>query len=1539
MKSATRKLLAGVVLLCTALPYTFAADEIPLLINCQGRLHDGESLLSGQVKMVLRVYTNATSGDFMYEDIGTVTVVDGIYSTYLGDDTTRGDLLKAMSSGEAYLEITANGTTFMPRERLLTVPYALIAKAVVREGITKDMMSPGAVVGRHLGTGSITSEKLADGSVTAAKLSPEALKALGAAETLWSTRGNKDVEEQLMVLGTLDQTPLDLTAGGKRALRLRPHPDSPNLIGGHSENSINSGASGAAVAGGGSANSPNEVLGDFGFIGGGEGNQAGGAHSIVSGGRENQAFGNRSTIAGGRYNKVSHAGGSIGGGYTNSVLERFGTVPGGYNNTAEGYVSTIGGGWNNLATGSVSVISGGMDNRALSPASSIGGGFQNQTEGYGARVGGGQKNIAAGAYSHVAGGSNNVARGLSSAVLAGSSSKALGDHSIAMGNRAVARHTGSVVISDGQAADFKSTADNQILMRAAGGIGINTDTPSEMLDVAGNIRGETIIATLFEGDGSKLKGVAISGSITPDDLAKNFKLPASSMDASALKLGGVLQGRLGAAQLTPGAVNARSLAEGSVTADAIAPGVITSDMLSSNLQSAISGAGKGAWEIGGTAGLTPGVDYLGTSDNVPLELRVGGSTAMWLIPSDGGAGIALGEKSAGVHKNSLLFSGDAAQPGKTSREGQVVLMAPNNVGINTSTPTEALTVAGSVLADKFIGDGSLLTNIQVFAIGKEVISDASIAKNAAINPDKIAGTALTKTTGFKGDVVGAAENLRIKPGAIKSVNLDQNSVTDAAVAANAKINPTKINGTALTLQSPLGGILQGTAKAAEIRPGTITAEHLAPDVMASMKAAASAVAAPALVAGGALEGPLDNLVLRNASVQAEHIGVGAITDDRLASRYMKALDNGNAQDPTLRMGSEGSTPVEFVSQNKPFMRAEALNDSPNLTLGFGGNAVSTEISGGVVGGGGSPMTPNEVSADYGVVAGGLGNRVAQQSAVVSGGSQNLANGPVSTVSGGSENGAVSQASTVGGGQENTASGSASTIAGGFQNLAAGEYASIPGGIGNKAGGNFSMAAGRNAAAQHSGSFVWADGEEAGFSSTDKNQFLVMASGGFGIGTASPQEALSVAGNIAPDLASRHSLGTVDLPWKHVHAGSIEYRDSFRLQSGGKPALSLDEQANASFAGGVFPAAPNVASLGQANLPWRSVFTSDVSFDDSLSLSSGGAARLTLHSNGDLDVSGFRIAATDESPNLILGHAENQVGETTVGALVMGGGKAGKPNVVNSNYGTVGGGLGNVVAGYNTTIAGGEDNRANGLASTIGGGFTNAVAGKFSTIAGGAMNQALGDFSTVAGGVENLASGVCAAIVGGSENEASGDHSVAMGKGAKAIHNGSFVFADGAGGGIGTSADNQFVARAAGGVFFMTSSENASGVILAPGSGSWANLSDRAVKRDFRAIDGSDVLRRIEQLPIYDYQYKAQSEGIRHIGPTAQDFSAAFGVGEDDRHISSVDADGVALAAIQGLAHELRNRDVRINTLESQIETLNDQLDEVITLLQQTIDKR
>jgi len=110
------------------------------------------------------------------------------------------------------------------------------------------------------------------------------------------------------------------------------------------------------------------------------------------------------------------------------------------------------------------------------------------------------------------------------------------------------------------------------------------------------------------------------------------------------------------------------------------------------------------------------------------------------------------------------------------------------------------------------------------------------------------------------------------------------------------------------------------------------------------------------------------------------------------------------------------------------------------------------------------------------------------------------------------------------------------------------------------------------------------------------------------------------------------------------------------------------------------------------------------------------------------------------------------------------------------------------------------------------------------------------------------------------------------------------------------------------------------------------MSDRNVKENFKPVNARAVLEKVSHLPVTEWNLLSQRADIRHIGPMAQDFHAAFGVGEDDRHISTTDADGVALAAIQGLNEIVKEKDARIQTLEKDVADLKAM---VSTLLQKS----
>ncbi|MCH8066745.1 MAG: tail fiber domain-containing protein, partial [Chloroflexi bacterium] len=124
-------------------------------------------------------------------------------------------------------------------------------------------------------------------------------------------------------------------------------------------------------------------------------------------------------------------------------------------------------------------------------------------------------------------------------------------------------------------------------------------------------------------------------------------------------------------------------------------------------------------------------------------------------------------------------------------------------------------------------------------------------------------------------------------------------------------------------------------------------------------------------------------------------------------------------------------------------------------------------------------------------------------------------------------------------------------------------------------------------------------------------------------------------------------------------------------------------------------------------------------------------------------------------------------------------------------------------------------------------------------------------------------------------------------------------------------------RAAGGTRIFSNAAASVGVSLAAGGNSWAVISDRNVKANFDAVDGRDVLDQLASIPIETWNLKSQDESIRHIGPMAQDFYAAFDVGENNTHITTSDADGVALAAIQGLYELAQEQESQIAALKGE----------------------
>jgi trimeric autotransporter adhesin len=330
---------------------------------------------------------------------------------------------------------------------------------------------------------------------------------------------------------------------------------------------------------------------------------------------------------------------------------------------------------------------------------------------------------------------------------------------------------------------------------------------------------------------------------------------------------------------------------------------------------------------------------------------------------------------------------------------------------------------------------------------------------------------------------------------------------------------------------------------------------------------------------------------------------------------------------------------------------------------------------------------------------------------------------------------------------------------------------------------------------------------------------------------------------------------------------------------------------------------------------------------------------------------------------------------------------GYSNTVSSPQSTISGGFNNLASGAGgATVGGGDDNTASGGmfgCATVGGGVLNVATGDLSTVAGGTQNQATNFYAAVPGGEYNIA--------GGYSSFAAGEYAQALNDNCFVWSDGDEV--DGFSSTFSSTADNQFLIHAAGGVGIGTNDpqaqlhvsssggnsfpqaqldqQNASGYsrlrftlggnisnrwdlgatttefVIYSGSiganmlllnssgltvqGTFVSSSDRNLKAGFEPVDARSVLARVAAMPISRWHY-TNDAATPHLGPMAQDFHAAFNLGPDDKHIATVDEEGVALAAIQGLNQKVDEKEARIQDQAAEIKNLQQQNDSLAAQL-------
>jgi len=191
----------------------------------------------------------------------------------------------------------------------------------------------------------------------------------------------------------------------------------------------------------------------------------------------------------------------------------------------------------------------------------------------------------------------------------------------------------------------------------------------------------------------------------------------------------------------------------------------------------------------------------------------------------------------------------------------------------------------------------------------------------------------------------------------------------------------------------------------------------------------------------------------------------------------------------------------------------------------------------------------------------------------------------------------------------------------------------------------------------------------------------------------------------------------------------------------------------------------------------------------------------------------------------------------------------------------------------------------------------------------------------------------AAVAIGYNVTADQDHTTAMGKFASNNgFTGTFVWSDGSATASAdtfrNTANNEFAARATGGFRFRTNLAGTTGCNLPAGSGVFNCTSSRATKENFAPVDGEALLASLRQVPVTTWNYLSEGKQVRHMGPMAEDFYAAFNLGTGNTTIGVQDLAGIAIAAVKALEErtaQLQQKSAEVDALRAQMLSLEERL--------------
>ena len=886
---------------------------------------------------------------------------------------------------------------------------------------------------------------------------------------------------------------------------------------------------------------------------------------------------------------------------------------------------------------------------------------------------------------------------------------------------------------------------------------------------------------------------------------------------------------------------------------------------------------------------------------------------------------AAGLRAKAMHEGAFVWADTTAEVFNSTTNNQFLIRAAGGVGIGKNNPATALDVNGTITATGFSGNGNGLTNL------------------SAATASSFTGLLAGDVTGTQGATVVATV------GGQAAAN-----VAGGASAANAATSGNIPN--TIVKRDAAGNFLAGTIISTNFigNGGGLTNLNAA-----SLSAGTAAINITGNAATATTAGSATNLI---GSVTAAQIpatiarlnGTNSFTGTNLFSGPLIATNSANQISGTFAGNGAGLTNLNTPSLAPASITADKFAPGALSSLGApdGSPAIVVQVdTNGLVGIGTThPQAALDVVGNVVVENATLFNvsasHVAMGTAVGAIGNYSTALG-VATMASGYSSTAIGNGTTASG-NDSTAMGNGTTASGlmsfasGSNTLASG-YASVAMGTDTKATNDFTTAMGYQTTA-------------SGYSSTALGNYTTASSDystALGYGASASNRYATALGNFTTasgnsSTAMGHgstASGNTATAMGNVTMASGNYSTAM--------GQSTSASGNSSTAMGIFAMASGGGSTAMGS---NTKATNDCSTALGYNTTAGGPMAFAAGSN--TLASGFAsvaMGANSKATNdysTALGNSTTASGysSTALGDIATASGDfstaMGNSTTASGNGSTAMGLLASASGSSSTamgalTKASGDFSTALGFLTTASGlmsfaSGSNTLASGFGSVAMGVNTKATNDFATALGFL-TTASGIYSSALGfgsmasgnsstamGLASTASGDFSTALGSFSQATNSGSFVWSDDSVffSGATSTANNSVTMRAAGGYRLFSNPGMTAGVSLASGGASWASISDVNAKKNFTSVNGEEVLAKLAAVPVQKWNYKWERDcDVPNIGPMAQAFKAAFYPGRDDKSITTLEFDGVELAAIQGLNQKLEQKETEIAELKARLDRL------------------